>query len=170
MMVVRKITPKVTTWNKQSQFWTDTKHLHIVDFDRATFTILVVADFTQIYSQNIGVDECENQTKTQKFSNCEIGLILIKPLSLACWPGRTYRIQARRHGGAFRGRAPKSLLVPPKREICLLPSEDCAPKESNRPSAIGVHFRKCAPPKHYLCPSPQTSVKYRSRTKNSSKR
>ena len=30
--------------------------------------------------------------------------------------------------GSFRGRAPKSLLVPPKRELCP-PSENCAPKK-----------------------------------------
>ena len=38
--------------------------------------------------------------------------------------------QTRRHGGAFRGRAPpKWLLAPPPNENCAQPSEDCAPKK-----------------------------------------
>ena len=59
--------------------------------------------------------------------------------------------QVWRHGGISGPCHPKSLLVPPpKRELCP-PSEDCAPKKSNRPGAIGVHFRACAPPKNCLC-------------------
>ena len=50
---------------------------------------------------------------------------------------------------AFRGRAPKSLLVPSPSEKC----EDCAPKGSNRTGATGVHFGAC-PSKNTACSSP----------------
>ena len=35
---------------------------------------------------------------------------------------------------------------------CLYPSEDCAPKESNRTGTTGAYFGACAPPKYCLCP------------------
>ena len=36
--------------------------------------------------------------------------------------------QARRHGGAYRGRAPQITACAPKKELCL-PNGDCAPKK-----------------------------------------
>ena len=57
-----------------------------------------------------------------------------KILQLAAGSGT--RSQAQRLG-AFRGRNPKSLFVPPKQGLC--------PKESNRSCATGVHFVACAP-------------------------
>ena len=55
-------------------------------------------------------------------------------------------LQARRHGG-ISGPCPlKSVLVPPQSRN-VPPSEDCAPKKSNKPGATEVHFRG-------LCPGP----------------
>ena len=48
--------------------------------------------------------------------------------------------QARRHGGAFRGRAPQmTACAPPKRKL-LPPKRELSPKEINRLWAIGVQI------------------------------
>ena len=39
-------------------------------------------------------------------------------------------LQAQRHGGAFRSRAPHMTACAPPNESCAPPSEDCAPKKS----------------------------------------
>ena len=50
--------------------------------------------------------------------------------------------------GAFRDRAPTQITAyGPQAKIVPL-SEDCAPKESNRPAVTGVHFGACAPPQN----------------------
>ena len=57
-------------------------------------------------------------------------------------------------GGAFRGRAPE-ITACVYRARNVPPSEDCAPKESNRPRATEVHFGAYAP-RNTAC-APQAS-------------
>ena len=67
-----------------------------------------------------------------------------------------HTMQARYHGRAFQGLAPLN--------HCLCPrSEDCAPKESIRPSAAGGHF-KAVSPQITAC-APQKWVNFLSRAK-----
>ena len=62
-------------------------------------------------------------------------------------PPQTDRESGTAPRGAFRGRVPQIIA-------CALPSEDCAPKESNRPGATGVHFGP-VPPQNTACAPPK---------------
>ena len=60
------------------------------------------------------------------------------------WEKDVAKIQAQRHGGAFRGRvphiticAPQTRIVPPKQGLC--------PKESIRLGSTGVRYEACVP-------------------------
>ena len=67
-----------------------------------------------------------------------------------------FQVQVLRRGGGILGPCTsKSLLVPPKREVCPL-SEVCALKESNRPGATGVYF-KASTPQNTACASKSVS-------------
>ena len=54
--------------------------------------------------------------------------------------------------GAFRGRAPPTHCLCPQEKNVLPQATILPPKESNKPSATGVHFGVCAPPKILLVP------------------
>ena len=57
-------------------------------------------------------------------------------------------------GGHFMDVLHQITACAPKREMCP-PSEDCAPKESNRPGFTGEKFETCVPPNTACAPLPQ---------------